>query len=531
MKKILKLSILIALIHAPIYAQWNIAVLPPENTLGDSQWNWLSAAIVEGYVNAYYHVPKIHAVDEEYLRHKLGDTPISSSDLAQKLDIHLILSGRYHIVGSRIQIETDLLQTTTGEVIETFAGQASISAPLDAILPVLYDIADRLNITLTPHEKTRLQMPMFHDAKALQTATESLMALYRALRQSPIDDALLTQAESGLKRTVQRDSKSAMPHYYLGRIYETRNKIADAENAYRNALKIDFEHVAARYRLALVLKKRGNTEEAMSELEQALQQSPLNPDIQAALSGMFFNQYAQTFETITAQLRQAIQANPDDPIACYELANAYNELDRIDEATNYYLQALQRDSTLADAHFKLGLIAHRKGDHEKAIDRLQKAAMHNTQFTRVHFRLGTILYLIERHNAAIKAFSKAIEVEPNYVIPRYHLGLSYLATAQTDSAYEAFQKYAEITSDDYRPYFQMAEIARQKGEYERAIGGYMRAIAISPIHVPSHLRLGYLHAEQQRFDLAVQQLQTALRLQPDHPDAEKILADIQKWTP
>ena len=42
MKKLLKLSILIALIHAPIYAQWHIAVLPHENTLGDPQWNWLS---------------------------------------------------------------------------------------------------------------------------------------------------------------------------------------------------------------------------------------------------------------------------------------------------------------------------------------------------------------------------------------------------------------------------------------------------------------------------------------------------------
>ena len=530
MKKLLKLGILITLLQAPVHAQWNIAVLPHENTLGDPQWNWISAAIVEGYINAYYHVPKIHAVDEEYLRHKLGDTPVSASYLAEKLDIHMILNGRYQIAGSRIQIETDLIHTTTGEVIETFTGQASISAPLDAILPILYAIPDQLNVTLTPHEKTRLQMPMFHDAEALHIATESMMALYRALRQSPIDDAQLTQAESGLKRAVQRDSKSAMPHYYLGRIYETRDKITEAENAYRNALKIDFEHVVARYRLALILKKRGQTEEAMSELEQALQQSPINSDIQAALSGMFFNQYAQTFETITAQLRQAIQDNPDDPLACYELANAYNELDRIDEATKYYLQALQRDSTLADAHFKLGMIAHRKGNQEKAVEHLQKAAAHNTQFTRVHFRLGTIFHLIEHYDAAIKAFSKAIEVEPNYVIPRYHLGLSYLAIAQTDSAYEAFQKYAELTSDDHRPHFQMAEISRQKGENERAINGYMRAIAISPIHVPSHIRLGYLHAAHQRFDLAIQQLQTVLRLQPDHPDTEKILADIQKWT-
>ena len=94
-----------------------------------------------------------------------------------------------------------------------------------------------------------------------------------------------------------------------------------------------------------------------------------------------------------------------------------------------------------------------------------------------------------------------------------------------------FRNTPELTSDDHRPYFQMAEIARQKGETEHAINGYMRAIAISPVHVPSHLHLGYLLAEQQRFDLAIQQLQTALRLQPDHPNAEKILADIQEWTP
>ncbi len=530
MKKLLKLGILLILTHAPSHAQWHIAVLPHENTTGDPQWNWLSSGIAEGYVNAYYHVPKMYAVDESHLRHKLGETRVSPSDLAEKLNIHLILSGRYHIAGSRIHIATDVLQAATGEVIETFVGQASVSTPLDAILPVLYAIADLFKVTLTPHEKARMQVPMFHDAESLRTATESLMALHRALRQSPIDESLLTQAQGGLKRAAQRDAKSAMPHYHLGRIYETRNEITKAETAYRNALKINFEHVAARYRLGLILKNQGRIDDAMSELEHAIRQSPLDPDIQAALSGMFFTQYAQTFETITAQLRKAIRANPDDPVVYYELGDAYNELDRMDEATEYYHRALARDSTLADAHFKLGLMMHRKGDHEKAVDHLQKAVAYNTRFTRVYFHLASILYLIEHYDAAIEAFSKAIETEPHYVMPRYHLGLTYLALGQTDRAYEAFQQYAELVSDDHRPHFHIAEIARQNRDYKRAVDGYIRAIAITPVHVPSHLRLGYLHAEQQHFDLAVQQLQTALRLQPDHPNAEEILADIQKWT-
>ena len=130
---------------------------------------------------------------------------------------------------------------------------------------------------------------------------------------------------------------------------------------------------------------------------------------------------------------------------------------------------------------------HRKGDHEKAVDHLQKPQRTTPNSPRVYFRLGSVLYLIERYNAAIEAFANAIDAEPNYAMPRYHLGLSYLATAQTDRAYDAFQQYAELVSDDHRPHFQMAEIARQNDDYERAVGSYMRAIAISPVHIPSHL--------------------------------------------
>ena len=529
MKRFLTLSLLFTLAYAPLHAQWNIAVLPHENVIGDPQWNWLSLAISEGYVNAYHHVPKMYAVDEEHVRTKLGGTRISTSDMANKLNIHLVLIGTYQIIGPRIHIETSVSNAATGEDIETFNGDASLSAPLDALLPIIYAIADHFKVSLKPEEKTSMQVPMFHNAEALHIATESQMALYQALRQNPLDETLLSQAKSGFKRAAERDAKSAMPHYYLGRLYEVEKKQSEAEMAYLDALRINFEHVSARYHLALLLKNQDRKDEAMSELEQALRQSPIDADIQTALSGMFFNQYTQTFETITSQLREAIKTTPNDPSAYYELANAYNELDRINEATDYYTQALTHDPNLADAHFKLGLIAHRQGHHEKAIEHLQKAAANDTQFIRVHFRLGSIYYLLKQYASAIAAFTKAIEAESNYVIPQYNLGLSYLATDQNDKALGAFQKYAELTSDDYRPYYQMAEIIRQKGDLGGAIQGYGHALALNPIHVQSHLRLGYIHAEQKQFGIAIQALQTVLRLQPDHSEATKILSDIQKW--
>ncbi|MGA1198545.1 MAG: tetratricopeptide repeat protein, partial [Candidatus Latescibacterota bacterium] len=171
---------------------------------------------------------------------------------------------------------------------------------------------------------------------------------------------------------------------------------------------------------------------------------------------------------------------------------------------------------------------HRKGQHEKAVYHLERAAQYQTQFNRVYFRLGEILYLLQRYPDAEVQFKMAIEKEPNYLIPRYHLGLSQLAQGHTETAQATLEKYAELTIDDARPHIQLGNIYKQKNEIQKAIAAYQKAIEISIVETEAHYNLAYLYIDQNEYAKAIQHLKTVLRLQPDHPNAPTIQRDIKR---
>jgi len=516
-------------LSTPALAQWQVAILPFENRTGDAQQEWYARGISESVVVAFYKVPQIHITDETIFGES-WKTAVGNAHLMNEKNIHVAIQGWYQLAKNQLTVHTDIVEASNGKIRKTVVTKTHTLHPQKAISDIVLNLVDNLDIPLEPRQKLAIQKPIVDNFDTYRTTINAIRIFRQATHVSPINMTLLAQAETSFKRATSQDEKNAHATYYLGRIYELRENMAEAEATYRKTLTLDFEHVMARFHLAMLFKKQGRSSEALSELEQVLRQSPLNPDIQSAISQLFFNQYEQTFESLTAPLEDMIKMAPDDPTGYYELGNVYDELTRYTEATSYFEQALARDSTLADAHFKLGLIHHRKGQHEKAVYHLDRAAQYQTQFNRVYFRLGEILYLLQRYQEAETQFKMAIEKEPNYLIPRYHLGLSQLAQGQTDIALATLQKYAELTVDDARPHIQLGNIYKQKGEIQKAIAAYQKAIEISIVEAEAQYNLAYLYIDQKEYAKAVQHLKTVLRLQPDHPNATAIQRDIKRWS-
>jgi tetratricopeptide (TPR) repeat protein len=523
------ISLILFLITTPIYAQWQVAILPFENRTDDPQQEWIARGISESVVVALYKVPQIHLVDETLF----GDTwqnAVGNAALMDQKNVHVVIQGWYQMSENQLNVHTDIVEASNGKIRKTIVTETTTQHPQEAVSEIALNLVENLAVPLEPVQKTAIQKPISANFENYRTTINSIRVFRQATHQTPTNATLLAQAETGFKRAISEQAQNAHATYYLGRIYELRENMSEAETTYRKALALDFEHIMARYHLALLFKKQGRTSEALSELEQTLHQSPLNPDIQTTLSGLFFSQYEQTFQSLTVPLEDMIKAAPDDPTGYYELGNAYDELYRYTKAATYFEQAIERDSTLADAHFKLGLIYHRKGLHEKAVNHLERAAQYGTQFNRVHFRLGEILFLLNRYDDATNQFAKAIEKEPNYLIPRYHLGMSQLAQHQTENAFKTFQKYAELTVDDPRPYIQMGNIHQQKSEPEKAFLMYKRALEISATETEAHYQIGYLYADQKKYTEAVKHLKMVLRLQPDHLDAINMQQDIKTFS-
>jgi tetratricopeptide (TPR) repeat protein len=521
------LSVLIIfLLATPIQAQWQVSILPYENKTDAPQQEWYKRGISESVVVALYKVPQIRLVDET----PFGDTwqnAVGDATLMNKKNIHVVLQGWYQQRGNQLKIHTDIVEASNGKIRKSITSETATQHPQKAISEIVLALMENLDISLQPEQKTAVQKPISERFKNYQTTINAIRTFRQATRQAPPNPAFLSQAETGFKRAISENPQNAHATYYLGRVYELRENMSEAEATYRKTLILDFEHVMARYHLALLFKKQGRSSEALSELEQTLRQSPLNPDIQTTISELFFSQYEQTFESLTTPLKDMIQSAPDDPTGYYELGNAYDELYRYTEAADYFEQAIERDSTLADAHFKLGLIYHRKSQHEKAVVYLEQAAQHGTLFNRVYFRLGQILYLLGRHDEATAQFLKAIDKEPNYLIPRYHLGMSQKAQGHAEEAFKTFEKYASLTVDDARPYIEMGEIHQQKGNAGDAITAYQKALEISTVEVEAHHHLAHLYTDQNEQSKAIKHFKSVLRLRPDHPEAGAIQKHIQ----
>ena len=516
-------------LSTPALAQWQVAILPFENKTGDPQQEWYARGISESVVVALYKVPQIHISDETIFG-KSWKTAIGNAKLMDEKNIHIAIQGWYTLTKNQLTVHANIVEASNGKIRKTMVTKTPTQHPQEAVSDIVINLVKDLDVPVEPRQEMAIQQPISAHFDTYRTTINAIRIFRQATETSPTNTTLLAQAETSFKRATTQDEKNAHATYYLGRIYELRENMAEAEATYRKALTIDFEHVMARFHLAMLFKKQGRSSEALSELEQTLRQSPLNPNIQSAISQLFFNQYEQTFESLTAPLEDMIKMAPDDPTGYYELGNVYDELSRYTEAANYFEQALERDATLADAHFKLGLIYHRKGQHEKAVYHLERAEQFNTQFTRVYFRLGEILYLLQRYQDAENQFKMAIEKEPNYLIPRYHLGLSQLAQGQIEMALATLEKYTELTVDDARPHIQLGNIYKQKNDIQKAISAYQKAIEISIVETEAHYHLAYLYIDQKEYVKAVQHLKTVLRLQPDHPNAPTIQRDIKKWS-
>jgi tetratricopeptide (TPR) repeat protein len=67
---------------------------------------------------------------------------------------------------------------------------------------------------------------------------------------------------------------------------------------------------------------------------------------------------------------EALRRGPDDAVIHYNLAVAYEDLERLGKARSHYQRALELNPRFADAHFNLGKILENAGEREEALKHL-----------------------------------------------------------------------------------------------------------------------------------------------------------------
>jgi cytochrome c-type biogenesis protein CcmH/NrfG len=135
-----------------------------------------------------------------------------------------------------------------------------------------------------------------------------------------------------------------------------------------------------------------------------------------------------------SQLQEAIRLKPDYSYARNNLGIAFATKGQIDEAISQYQEVIRLKPDYAEAHNNLGKALARKGRTDEAISQFQEAIRLKLDDAKAHYNLGDALARKVQTEEAISQFQEAIRLKPDYAEARNNLGKALARKGQSEEA-------------------------------------------------------------------------------------------------
>jgi len=258
-------------------------------------------------------------------------------DLCQRTASKAMVAGSISQLGSSYVISLDVTNCRTGDTIE----KAQVQAPSkDDVLKALGTAAQNLRRNLGES----LSSIERYDAPVQGATTASLEAL------KSYSLALATRRQQGdaasvpfFRKAIEQDPNFALAHARLGTIYSNLGESALAREEISKAYAMR-ERVSEPERLYITAVHARSIEGSVAKTIEAYQlwtatyPKDYVPRVNLAVAYSARGDYEKAAE----ELRTAISLAPDEPLSYSNLAGAYDQLGRIDEARATLNEALKR---------------------------------------------------------------------------------------------------------------------------------------------------------------------------------------------
>lgn len=228
----------------------------------------------------------------------------------------------------------------------------------------------------------------------------------------------------------------------LGLVYASQDKYADAEAAYRRALRLRPAYPEAWYNLGVNLLRQKKLDDARSAFETALRHDPRYE--QAWFNLGLVHTRARRSQAAIDAYRAALAIRPDYPKARLNLAVRYADERQYANAVREYTTLLDADPTYATAWLNLGIVYRETGDNANAEHALRKLLELEPDNVRGRRILGQVLSAQGRHNQAIAVLEQAVSGDTGNVSARFDLAMGLAAAGRVEEARAELRKALEL---------------------------------------------------------------------------------------
>ena len=388
-----------------------IAVLPFTNMSGDADQDYFSDGITEDIITDLSKISSLHVVPRNTIFTYKG-TSVKVKPLAQELGVRYVLEGSVRIVGKRVRISGQLIDTANGDHLWAERYDRDMTDIFAIQDEITHAIVGQLKVRLLPEEKKAIANEPTANVEAYtyylrgrqlsHTWTKSYLQLARRMFCKAVElDPDYARAYAGIADCDAAIRDWAPDDVPLRRILEM--------NARALALDPDLPEAHASHGLAL--HQSGYDDRAAAAFERALTLDPNLFEANFHYARFFFmhGNFAESVHYFT----RAAEIRPDDYVSPIHLMAAYHSLGRGVDRENWA---------------RLGLL------------RAERALNLNPENSGPPPRGALALAHLGDAARARDWAARAIAIDPDDIVAQYNLACVYSVLGDVDHAIDLLEK-------------------------------------------------------------------------------------------
>ena len=257
--------------------------------------------------------------------------------------------------------------------------------------------------------------------------------------------------------------KARYPSIYqlLGRAYRETGRVDEARIALargrttqplswsdeweeeKRAYEVGFQARILRSQRALKLDRIG---EALTILEALIEEEPGNPVVISTLSSAYAKSGEMTEAFLT--LRRALRRESVDYTVHANIAPFYENRGDHDIALQHLDRAIELNPSVAFPHTRKGLLLQKLGRYDEALLAFGNALGTSADDPHIFFYAGDVEALLRRWDRAIYRFNQSITVDPSFTLGHLNLGLALARENRFVEARAALERAKALGTHD-----------------------------------------------------------------------------------
>jgi tetratricopeptide (TPR) repeat protein len=284
-------------------------------------------------------------------------------------------------------------------------------------------------------------------------------------------------------------------------------------------------------KVAGLLSRFGHPDRAVQVARRAAEANPTDADVHNFIAHTLLTFYPakpDAIEEALTQLGECLRLKPDDPVPLWSFSNDFFAAPKTAAAVQRLGGLMRPYAGLPDAHFYLGLAADARGENDEAVSQYQAALKIKPNDSNLYYKLGLKLEKAGKLDGAVAYLQKSVELEPANTIARFNLGVVLMQQENYSRGLRELGEVLRIQPHDAPTLFVMGFGYLYTKRIDEAVASFRQGLQFKKDDAEAHFGLGSALSLQHKRQEAVAELREALRLQPNYPEAQQLLRQLDR---